>query len=127
LENAQRAYDTVLTRLNQASLESENTNTNLTVLAPAVPSAKPSSPNLASTTALSVVVGLMLAVAAALLIEWVDRRVRTSEDVVELLDLPLIGVLPKPTLGRGLMRHGSANATIPRRVLARLPHAPARS
>lgn len=127
VESAQRAYDAVLARLNQTSLESQNTITNLTVLSPAVPSGKPSSPRLALNTALSVVVGLMLAIAAALLIEWVDRRVRTTEDLVELLDLPLVGVMPKPVMPRGLLRQGAKNAMIPRRVLARLPQAPARS
>jgi hypothetical protein len=78
-------------------------------------------------TLLSLVVGSMLAVGTALLLEWVDRRVRTTEDVVDLLDMPLLGVLPKPVGRRRLIGNTAKTGMIPRRVLARLPQAPARS
>jgi chain length determinant protein EpsF len=127
VENAQRAYDAVLARLNQTNLESENTNTNLSVLSPAIPSGTPSSPKIVLNTLLSIIVGSMLAVATALLLEWVDRRVRTTDDVIEVLDLPLLGVLPKPTGRHRLLGSSAKSGMIPRRVLARLPQAPARS
>lgn len=125
VESAQRAYDAILTRLNQTSLESQNTNTNVSVLSPAVAPGSPSSPKIVLNAILAFAVGTMLAIAAALLIEWVDRRVRTTEDVVQVLDLPMIGVMPKPG-GRGFLGRPN-NPMIPRRVLARLPQAPARS
>jgi succinoglycan biosynthesis transport protein ExoP len=125
VEGAQRAYDAILARLNQTSLESQNTNTNVSVLSPAVAPTSPSSPKIVLNAILAFAVGTMLAVAAALLIEWVDRRVRTTEDVVQVLDLPMIGVMPKPG-GRGFLGR-TKNPMIPRRVLARLPQAPARS
>ena len=72
-------------------------------------------------TLFSVVIGIALAIVAALLMEWMDRRVRTTEDVVTALDLPMLGVLPKPQARR--LQSSSRNALIPRRVLApRLPH-----
>ena len=125
VESSQRAYDAILTRLNQTSLESQNTNTNVSVLSPAVAPTSPSSPKIVLNAILAFVVGTMLAIAAALLLEWVDRRVRTTEDVVQVLDLPMIGVMPKPG-GRGFLGRAK-NPMIPRRVLARLPQAPARS
>ncbi len=96
VENAQRAYDAVLARLNQTSLESQTTQSNAYVLAQAVPPIVPSSPKVVRNVLLSIVFGLALAIAAAMLLEFVDRRVHTVDEVSELLGLPLLGVLPKP-------------------------------
>jgi succinoglycan biosynthesis transport protein ExoP len=116
VENAQKAYDGVQGRLQQTALESQATRTNVGVLNPATEPALPSSPKLVLNTVLSIVLGSMLAVGAVLLMELIDRRVRRAEDVVELLDLPVIGTMPKP------LRVGATRAQmIPRRVLARLP------
>jgi polysaccharide biosynthesis transport protein len=96
LENAQRAYDAVLARLNQTSLESQTTQGNAYVLTQAMPPAMPSSPKIVRNVFLSIVFGLALAMAAAMLLELVDRRVHTVDEVSELLGLPLLGTLPKP-------------------------------
>ena len=96
LENAQRAYDAVLARLNQTSLESQTTQGNAYVLTQAAPPIMPSSPKVVRNVFLSIVFGLALAIAAAMLLEFVDRRVHTVDEVSELLGLPLLGVLPKP-------------------------------
>jgi polysaccharide biosynthesis transport protein len=122
VENAQRAYDAVLARLNQTSLESQTTLSNVYVLTQAVPPTLPSSPKVVRNIALSIVVGLLLAVGAAMLLELLDRRVRTVEELSELLGLPILGVLPRP--GR---KGGFANRRIPLvmpRLLGRLqaPH-----
>jgi len=119
VENAQRAYDAVLARFTQTSLESQTTQSNVFVLTSAIPPLLPSSPNIMVNTALSIVVGLLLAVGAVMLLEFVDRRVRTVDEVSELLGLPILGVLPKP--GR---KGGFAGRRIPLvspRLLGRLP------
>ena len=121
VESAQKAYDSVLGRLTQTNLESQTTRTNIGILNPAIEPAKPSSPRIALNTMLAVVLGAMLALAAVMLMEMIDRRVRRAEDIVQMLDLPVIGTMPRP------LRVGSTRAQlIPRRVLARLPQAGAR-
>lgn len=97
VENAQRAYETVLARLNQTSLESQATQGNIFVLGQATPPGGPSSPNVLLNTALSVVIGLLLAIGAVLALEMLDRRVRAFEDLTASLGLPVLGVMPKPT------------------------------
>ena len=96
VENAQRTYDAVQARLAQSSLESQTTQSNVNVLTQAVPPLEPSSPNIPLNVALSVFLGGLLAVGTALLLELMDRRVRSVDDVIAALDLPVIGVLPKP-------------------------------
>lgn len=115
---AQRAYEGVIGKLNQSNLERSTTATNVAVLTPAVPPAEPSSPKILLNTLFSIVIGIALAIVAAFMTEWLDRRVRTNEDVLSALDLPMLGVLPRP-LSRRLQ--ASTPARIPTRVLARLP------
>ena len=97
MENAQRAYEAVLVRLNQTSLESQATQGNIFVLGKATPPGGPSSPKVLLNTALSVVIGALLAIGAVLALELLDRRVRAFEDLTTALGLPVLGVMPKPT------------------------------
>ena len=120
LENAQRAYDAVLTRLNQSSLESQVTQPNAYMLAQAVPPLFPSSPKIITNTALSFVIGLVLAIGAAIVLEMVDRRLRNAGEVSELLGLPVLGVLPKPS-GVGGFSGGRRSLVSPRGLFGYLP------
>jgi succinoglycan biosynthesis transport protein ExoP len=97
MEHAQRAYETVLARLNQSSLESQATQGNIFVLSQASPPGGPSSPKVALNTAMSAVVGLLLGIGAVLGLEMLDRRVRAFEDLTTAVGLPVLGVIPKPT------------------------------
>ena len=119
LESAQRAYEAVQTRLSQTSLESQTTESNAYVLAQATPPFLPSSPKILLNTALSFVIGLVLAFGAVILLEMIDRRVRTADEVSELLGLPILGVLPKPS-GIGFSG-GRASLVSPRGLFGRLP------
>ena len=96
VENAQRAYDTVLQRFNQTSLESQTTQGSANILTQAVPPLEHSSPKLLLNTLLSFFLGALLAVGTALLLELMDRRVRSVDDVVAALDLPVLGIMPRP-------------------------------
>ncbi len=93
VEHAQRAYDSVTARLNQTNLESQNTLTNAAVLMPATEPAKPSSPNAVFNFVIAAGVGLLLAIALALLREATDKRVRTLEDISRDMGLPVLGRL----------------------------------
>jgi polysaccharide biosynthesis transport protein len=96
IDNAQRTYDAILQRFTQTSLESQTTQSNVNLLTQAVPPIEPASPRLLLNTLVSLLVGLLLAVMVTLFLELRDRRVRTVEDLVATLGLPVIGALPKP-------------------------------
>lgn len=120
LENAQRAYDAVLARQSQTSLESQATQSNAYVLAVATPPLLPSSPKIILNTVLAFVIGSVLAIGAVILLEMVDRRVRTVDEVSELLGVPILGVLPKPG-GIGGFSGGRMTLVSPRGLFGRLP------
>ena len=118
VEAAQRAYDSVTSRRAQTSLESQANQTNISVLAPASEPGEASSPKVLLNTALSVVVGALLGLGAALLVELIDRRVRTVGDAAESFGLPLLGVLPGPAPRRG----GAGRVPLlQQRILGQLP------
>ena len=76
VENAQRAYDALLGRLQLVSLESQTNQTQAHRLSTAVPPIEPTSPRLALNVALSVALGALLALAVALVLE--GRAARQS-------------------------------------------------
>lgn len=104
VDAAQRAYEAVQVRLNQTNLEGQSTQSNVNVLMQAEPPWKPSSPRLLLNTALAVFVGSLLAVGLALALEMSDRRVRSMDDIVAALNLPVVGLMPKPGAGNVLGR-----------------------
>lgn len=62
---------------------------------PATAPSSPSSPKTKRNVALGIVLGLILGCALAALIESLDRRVRTPEEMEELYRLPLLAKIPR--------------------------------
>lgn len=98
VDNAKRAYDTVMTRASQTSVESHATLTNVSVIKKASAPLVQSEPRVMLNMAVAVLAGALLALAAALGTEMRDRRLRSEQDVVRGLRLPLLGVLPERAL-----------------------------
>lgn len=104
VETAQRAYEAVSQRLMQTSLESQNTQTNVSVLTPAEVPLEPSSPKVFRNVLLAIFLGTLLGVGAAFGIELLDRRVRSEEDLAEGLGLPVLAVIGPPPRRNWLAR-----------------------
>ena len=118
VENGQRSYDAVLARLTQTSLESQATQSNVNVLTSATAPIVPTSPRVGLNLLVAVFIGTLLAVAVAVLREALDRRVRSLQDVVAALDLPVIGVLPNPATRQ--QRHKRPALSMKQRLVGRL-------
>jgi succinoglycan biosynthesis transport protein ExoP len=106
VEQAQKAYDLVAARGTQASIESQATQTNVSVLKRATTPPMPSSPNLALNAAGGLLLALLAGVMTALMREMRDRRLRTDDDVRLGLAQPLLGALPvrRPVHRQSLLR-----------------------
>lgn len=96
VENAQRMYEAIMARMGQSNLESASAQSPVSILSPAVEPAEASSPKVVLNTIISVILGALVAIIAALGMEMFDRRVRSGDDLTELLETPLIGRLPGP-------------------------------
>jgi polysaccharide biosynthesis transport protein len=116
VENAQRNYDTVLTRAMSTQLESRARQGDVQLLTPAIEPALPAQPKIPLIAALSVVLGLLIAAGMVYLLETLDRRVRSRGDLEARLAVPSLGRLSKwqPTGGRLL--------AAPRPAARALPH-----
>jgi polysaccharide biosynthesis transport protein len=110
VDSAQRAFDGVNSRANQTELESRSTQTNLYVLNPASEPTQPASPRTTLNMLLSLFVGTLLGVGVALLKELFDRRVRSAAELVQGLEIPLLGVLARKSTGKLFGRRQSALA-----------------
>ena len=94
VDNAQKAYDAGFARKSQSALESQATQTNVSVIRVATPPPFPSSPRTTLNLAVALLVGLVLAIATAVVRERRDWRIRADDDVVDVLSYPLLGVMP---------------------------------
>lgn len=124
VENAQRAYDAALARLTQTEMESQNRQTNVSVLKRASEPPFPSSPKIVLNTAVAVVLGFLLAIGGALLREMIDRRMRTEDDVALGLNQHLLAIIPHAVLSS--RKDSSRLRHIKTRVLSGLPGPAAR-
>jgi chain length determinant protein EpsF len=96
-ESAQRIYDNALQRASQSRLESQSSQTDVSVLNPATPPLEASKPRVLLNILIATFLGSMFGIALALLIELTDRRVRSVSDIAVSLELPVLGVTGKRT------------------------------
>lgn len=96
VENAQRIYDAIVARLSQTNLEGSTSQAGVMILSPATEPTKPSSPKILLNILISMVLGALLAMMAAMGIELIDRRVRSSDDLTQLFEVAVLGTLPSP-------------------------------
>jgi polysaccharide biosynthesis transport protein len=119
VENAQRSYDAAFVKRGQSTLESQATQTNVSVLKNATAPAKPSSPRVKLNLEVALLLALFLGLATAIFREYRDWRLRTDADVLDALKQPLLGVLP-----RGVGSPGRSTGALPA-VATRLLGSPA--
>lgn len=91
--NAQQIHDSALQRYGQTRMESQSTQTDLAVLNPAIPPTAKSSPQTMLNITLSAVIGLVLGIALAFMLEMLDRRVRSGLDIAGDLGIPVLAEL----------------------------------
>ena len=92
VENAQHIYDSALQRASQSRLEAQSSQTEIAVLNVATPPLQSSKPHTLLNILLAIFMGAMLGIGAALLVELLNRRVRSAEDVSSLLGIPVLGI-----------------------------------
>ncbi|MEC5397506.1 chain length determinant protein EpsF [Uliginosibacterium sp. H1] len=93
VEAAQRLYDVVTQRLAQSNLESQTQQTNIVVLTRAEPPTFPAAPNVVASTGMGGIIGLLIGIAMALVLELRNRRVRSTEDLISAIGVPVLTVL----------------------------------
>ena len=104
VDSAQRAYDTVAQRLAVTNIEAQANQSDVAVLTPALAPFRPSGPKLVLNILIGLAAGRLLGVGGGVLLELMDRRVRSGHDLRESAGLVLLGTI------------GGAPANRPRKV-----------
>jgi len=94
LENATLAYSAAFKRLDSVSLESQATQTNVSILKRASAPAWPEKPRVAVNAGVTLVLAVVAALTLALLREVREPRLRSGSDVEDLLGQTVLGHLP---------------------------------
>lgn len=95
VDNAQKAYDMVMQRYSETSLESQVAQPDVALLTPATEPIDPSFPKIKLFVVLTIVLGLLLGAGIALLAEIFNPRVHTSLDVMTQIGVPVFAVIPR--------------------------------
>ena len=94
VEANQQLYDSVVKRLKETAVAGGLENSNVRIIEEATTPRAPILPQKARNLALSLVVGLVLACALAVGLEYLDTTVKTPDDVERYLGLAVIGIVP---------------------------------
>src|SRR6476620_2255882 len=111
VDTAQKAYEAVAERASQSKLQALTNQTNIQRLATAIEPLEAKGPTTKLALAVAAAAGLLLALAGAILMELLNRRVRSVDDLSLATHLPILATVPA--------HNGAAS-------LARLAHAPSR-
>ena len=104
VEAAQRNFEAVSTRSAQTRLESHAVQTNISMLNPASVPSVHSRPRILLNVLIAIFTGTLLGVGIALSLELVNRRVLSTQDIVEAVGLPVLAVIPSAVSGTVLGR-----------------------
>ncbi|HEX8786814.1 MAG TPA: chain length determinant protein EpsF, partial [Telluria sp.] len=105
LDSAQHAFDAASQRFSQTRIEGQSEQSDVSLLNPAVAPTQPSGPRILLNTLISILVGTILGVGLALLLELLNRPVRSASDVKDMLGIPVLGTIEWKTVrGRSGIR-----------------------
>lgn len=121
LARVEKVLDFLDTRIKEFKLESNNDEPNtINVLETAKPPSAdmPARPVRPQILAISLAVGLMAGLGAALLLDWMDHRIRSAAEVESLLGLPILGAVPHMLGKRSAVERGQEIHLYPKSEVA---------
>ena len=104
VDNAQRAYNTGVERMTQTRMDSQVDQSSESIVYSATVPTKPESPSKTLNMAIALVAGLAFGIGFALFSETVNRYVRSEQDIVEIIGVPVLAVLVPKLGGRQNVR-----------------------
>jgi chain length determinant protein EpsF len=95
VQSAQHTYESSIQRTDTLGLEGRNDQSTVAMLDVAVAPLMPARPRIVLNLALATVLGALLAVSAAFAAERLDRRVRTTKDLLDSTQMLVLGEIPR--------------------------------
>ena len=124
LESDQRLYEAVLKRVQEIQVAATVQTSNVAVIDAAQAPSQPSSPRIVLSLLLSGMIGLVLGLGTALVLDYLDDRFKNKQEVIHYLRIPVLGVIPDflqvARLGYGAKGYASRYLSNEARATARL-------
>jgi succinoglycan biosynthesis transport protein ExoP len=117
-QRTEKLLDLLDGRIKELNVTEKAGALNISVLEPAREDAFSVRPNKSRTLGLALLVGLMVGTAGSLLQDWLDQRLHSTEEIAEVLDLPLLGIVPHIALGQTIRERGKDVDQHPRSLAA---------
>ncbi|WNZ47622.1 polysaccharide biosynthesis tyrosine autokinase [Leptolyngbya boryana CZ1] len=140
LKAAQATYETLLSKLQEVQVAEQQQLGNASILSKAIPPEKPLllTSNLGKLLLISAggIVGLIVGGTVAILAYLLDRRIRSVQDLKDIFDSPILGIIPLfqdaglsqmvESLTRSFQKHGSTPTGFDTELVVRdVPRSPA--
>jgi capsular exopolysaccharide synthesis family protein len=100
LDGLERFSEEIYTRIKTLSLTEDAGALNVQMVEAAVVEDKPVSPNKATTLFLALLMGAAAGAGLAFVRDWTDQRLRSAEEIKQVLGLPVLGIVPHIVDGR---------------------------
>jgi capsular exopolysaccharide synthesis family protein len=101
VDTNRQLYDSLLQRFKELGISGNIVSNNVSVVDAAEPSLFPFKPNLLANLLVGLVVGVLLGAAIVVALEVMDDSIKYPDEVERVLQLPLMGVIPKLNRKRG--------------------------
>lgn len=99
VETNRQLYEGLLQRVKEVSVAGLANTNNVSIVDPAIVPFAVFKPNLRLNLALGAVLGLFLGTVAAFLLEFLDDRIKSTDDLERVLPVPILGIAP--SMGKG--------------------------
>lgn len=99
LDTNRSIYDALLQRFKEIGASSGIGESQAAIVDQGVPPSAPFVPNVYQNLGIGLLIGLVIGLGTAFAIEFVDDTIKTPDDVINKLKVPVLGVVPKSTKG----------------------------
>jgi polysaccharide biosynthesis transport protein len=112
VEQSRQIFNDLMKRKDEAKLSSQIKNSSVVILDRAVPPKIPVRPKPFQNLMLALILGPMASIGLVIMVELLDRRVKTPQDASRFLQLPVLTVVPGSSVGKK-KKKGKAPAAKP--------------
>jgi polysaccharide biosynthesis transport protein len=107
VNTSQKLYDLMLSKIKESDILQSSNTSNIRIVESGTVPIYPVSPNKKRNLLLGAVLGLFAGVGLAFFLQYLDRTIRTEEDIQKLCDLPVLSVVPEADTSVGSYSYGA--------------------